>query len=91
MGPSGRAGDRGVTGLPSDYGPLQIDIVGPGPATECDQSWGQESGRGQNYLLYTFPDPLGPLDLTMAFYVQTKYQVEAISIQACSKFRGKGQ
>ena len=43
MGPSGQAGDRGVTGLPSDYGPLQIDIVGPGPGTECDQSWGQES------------------------------------------------
>ena len=43
MGPSGRAGDTEVTGLPSDYGPLQIDIVGPGPGTECDQRRGQES------------------------------------------------
>ena len=35
--------DKLVTGLPSDYGPLQIDIVGPGTGAECDQSRGQES------------------------------------------------
>ena len=52
-----------VTGLPSDYGPEQIDIVSPGTGAECDQSRGQEShvpqfmqesGLGKNSLLFNF-------------------------------------
>ena len=39
--------DKLVTGLPSDYGPEQIDIVRPGTGAECDQSRGQESHVAQ--------------------------------------------